>query len=211
MAPQRPSTYPRKGVPHRSHISFHPSLPSRPFILRRLPLPSSLHYIASLLIHFRLHLPAFLDFLSPSSCARHFASHWRRTFACRQNKRLRNNRSSPHPNISHRTLPEPSDFTDPTASSSPMPLLTLLGQCAAMTAASMAVGSIPLVFKDSMSRESRLPWWNSSISGSAGVDTRRWYDHRCTARCRRRAQRHWWRRPDQNKRDNSVTGEPRYR
>lgn len=34
-----------------------------------------------------------------------------------------------------------------------MPILTLLGQCAAMGGASMAVGSIPLVFKDSMSRE----------------------------------------------------------
>lgn len=197
MAPQRPSTYPRKGVPHRSHISFHPSLPSRPFILRRLPLPSSLHYIASLLRHFRLPLPAaFLDFLSPSSCARHFILDWRRTFAFRPNKRPRSNRSSPHPNISHRTLPEPSDFTDPTASSSPMPLLTLLGQCAAMTAASMAVGSIPLVFKDSMSRESQLPQGYSSSFGYAGVDTRRWHDHHCTARCGRRARRHWWRRTE---------------
>lgn len=199
MATQRPSTYPRKGVPHRSHISFHPSLPSRPFILRRLPLPSSLHYIASLLIHFRLLLPAaFLDFLSPSSCARHFTSHRKRTFASRQNTRSRNNRPSPPRDLPHRTLPEPSDFTDPTASSSPMPLLTLLGQCAAMTAASMAVGSIPLVFKDSMSRESQLPQGYSSSFGYAGVDIRRWHDHLCTARCGRRARRHWWRRTDQN-------------
>lgn len=67
-------------------------LPPQPSLLTfRLLLPSSLHYIASLLIHFRLPLPAaFLDFLSPSSCARHLTSHRRRTFASRQNKKLRN-------------------------------------------------------------------------------------------------------------------------
>lgn len=49
-----------------------------------------------------------------------------------------------------------------------MPLLTLLGQCAAMTAASMAVGSIPLVFKDSMSREYAGA---KALSSSLGVVT----------------------------------------
>lgn len=118
-----------------------------PSLLVLSPSPLTLSLLLFLLIHLATPLVLILFFCAPRPASERDP---RSPKSPHHSKHLNNPRHRSHPEP---TEPRARDPQGRTADSSSMPILTLLGQCAAMGGASMAVGSVPLVFKDSMSRK----------------------------------------------------------